>query len=177
MALFIIINHPIHHIHHRLRRAEHSLRLIQPLITLEEGIRHLMPAAIILLLQILNILPVTRESRRTCLQPLQSEPLRLIPARHIRRCREAACRITPEVFQELITAHTPQPLLRVRHDLVTARSQDIRRQPVVSARHRTVPRFQMNIVSPMQRLLSVRRDIRPKWFLYGDLSFENRVSR
>ncbi len=112
---------------------------------------------------------VAREPRRAGLQFLKSEALRLVSARHIGRRLETAVNRTAEVLQKLRTLHTLQPLLRVRHNLVATRSQDVRRQPVVATSHHTVARFQMQVIAAMQRLLAVSRNIGSEMILIGRL--------
>ena len=78
--LFVVVDDGVHHVHHGFGGTEHGNDGVEPLVALEEIIRHLMPAAVVLLTQVVDILPVAREARRTGLQTLKSEALWLVPA-------------------------------------------------------------------------------------------------
>ena len=128
-----------------------------------------MPTAVVLLAEVVEILPVARETRRTSLQFFEAKALRRVPTRHIGRCRETAGDWTTKIFHKLRTADTTEPLVGIRHDLIAARGEDVRGQPVVAAGHHTMTWFQMKVVAPMQRFLAMSRDIGTQMVLVGRL--------
>ena len=128
-----------------------------------------MPATVILLAEVVDILPVAREARWTGLQAFESEALWLIPARHIGGCRKAARHRTAEITQKLRTAHTTKPLVDIPHDFIATRSKDVRGKPVVAAGHHAMPRLQMEVIASMQRLLAMGSDIGTEVVLIGRL--------
>ena len=128
-----------------------------------------MPAAVVLLAQVLDVGPVAGEARGTGLQALQSEALGLVPAGDVGWRREAGGLGIAEVLQELRTADAAQPLVGIAHDLVAARGEDVGGQPVVAAGDHAVAGLQVEVVAAVEGLLAVGGDVGAEVVLVGRL--------
>ena len=160
--LLVVVNDGVHHVHHGFGGTEHRFYLVEPFIALEKVIGYLVPAAVVLHAQILHILPVARETRRTGLQSFKAKALWLVPAGHIgRRLETGGVRIA-EILQELRILDAAKPLVCVAHDFVTTGCKDVRRQPIIATSHHTVTGFQMQVITAMQRFLTMSSDIGTK---------------
>ena len=60
-ALFVIVNHGVDKVHHGLGCTKHALYLVEPLVALIEIVAYLMPTAVVLHAEILDVFPVARE--------------------------------------------------------------------------------------------------------------------
>jgi hypothetical protein len=76
---------------------------------------------------------------------------------------------TTEEIDELTALHDFPPRFNFGHNLIPARREDIRRQPVTAYGQHTITWLQMNIVSTVKRLLAVCRNISTEMSLIGRL--------
>lgn len=147
LTLLVIVDDRIDKVHHVLGGFEHGFNLVKLFFALVEVVRNLVPTAIVLHSQILDVRPVARESRGAGLQFFQSETLWLVPRGDVRRRFETAGLRASEILLECLVLHTFQPIVGIGHDFVSTRGQDIRRQPVVATGHHTMAGFQMQVIA------------------------------
>ena len=60
--LLVVVDDGVHHVHHGLGGTEHWFDGVEPGVALIEVVGHLMPATVVFLTQIVEILPVAREA-------------------------------------------------------------------------------------------------------------------
>ena len=73
--LFVVVNHRINDVHHRLSHLKNLGRPIQPAISLEEIVGHLDPSAVVLHAKIIQERIILREVFRAGLQASQAKAL------------------------------------------------------------------------------------------------------
>ena len=118
--LLVIVDDRVDEVHHGLGGFEHGFNLVKPFFTLIEIVRHLVPTAVVLHSEIVDVRPVARESRGAGLQFFQSETLWLVPRGDVRRRLETAGLRTSEIPLESLVLHTFQPIVGIGHDFVSA---------------------------------------------------------
>ena len=165
--LFVIINYSVHEIHHGFGHLENLHGFIEPLITFEERIRNRLPTTVILHTKVLDEFIVTRKARGSGLQMTDAKAF-LIYRPHLTITLMNILRTTEEI-DELTALHDFPPRFNIGHNLIPARSKDIRRQPVTAYGQHTITWLQMNIVSTVKRLLTVCRNISTEMSLIGRL--------
>ena len=61
-GLLVVVNDGVHHVHHGFGGKEHRFDGVKPVFALIEIIRHLMPTAVVLLAEVVEIFPIAREA-------------------------------------------------------------------------------------------------------------------
>ena len=113
---------------------------------------HIVPATVVFHTEIFDMCEVTRESRRTCFQTLQTETAAVVRA---------------EELSETWMPHPAQPFLHIGHDFISASRQNVHGKPVSATCEHAVARFKMDVISPMEGFLAMGCDICAKMPFVG----------